>query len=86
MFSKTVLASVAAALTLAIRLRSLPGGLPSQLKKRAPLLDAGQRQELAARHALGLELPDYSRFLAPDRYTDPAYLEVLDRMSDQGQL
>jgi glycine/D-amino acid oxidase-like deaminating enzyme len=42
--------------------------------------------ELAARHALGLELPDYSRFLAPDRYTDPAYLGVLDRMSDQGQL
>ena len=42
--------------------------------------------ELAARHALGLELPDFAGFLAPDRYEDPAYREVFDQMGDQGQL
>ena len=42
--------------------------------------------ELAARHALGLELPDYAAFLAPDRYTDPAYVQLLDEMEDEGQL
>jgi glycine/D-amino acid oxidase-like deaminating enzyme len=42
--------------------------------------------ELAARHALGVELPAYAGFLAPDRYRDPAYCELLDEMADQGQL
>ena len=42
--------------------------------------------ELAARHGLGLEVPDYAAFLAPDRYRDPAYRELLERMEDQGQL
>ena len=42
--------------------------------------------ELVARHALGLELPDYAGFLAPGRYHDTAYLELLERMEDQGQL
>ena len=42
--------------------------------------------ELVARQVLGLELPEYAAFLAPDRYTDPAYRQLLVRMEDQGQL
>jgi hypothetical protein len=41
---------------------------------------------LAARHALGLELPDYSAFLSPARYDDPEYQAQLTLMEDQGQL
>ena len=42
--------------------------------------------ELAARHALGHELPGYAAFLSPARYDDPEYQALLTRMEDQGQL
>jgi glycine/D-amino acid oxidase-like deaminating enzyme len=42
--------------------------------------------ELVVRCIAGADLPGYAKFLAPDRYSDPEYGELLARMTGEGQL
>lgn len=42
--------------------------------------------ELIARYITDTKLPGYAAFLAPDRYDDPEYRQVLAGMTGQGQL
>jgi glycine/D-amino acid oxidase-like deaminating enzyme len=42
--------------------------------------------ELLALHVLGKPLPEYAPAFELKRYTDPAYLKLLDNWEDTGQL
>ena len=42
--------------------------------------------ELLASHVTGSALPNYAPAFTLERYSDPAYLAMLDKLSDSGQL
>ncbi len=50
------------------------------------VMAAAAAGELGALHVTGAALPAYARWFEPDRYEDPEYLELLDRMTDSGQI
>ena len=50
------------------------------------VMAAAAAGELGALQVTGSLLPEYARWFSPDRYTDPAYLELLNEMTDSGQI
>jgi len=50
------------------------------------VMAAAAAGELGATHVTGGSLPDYARWFAPGRYEDPEYLELLEQMTDSGQI
>lgn len=50
------------------------------------IMAAAAAGELGALHVVGGALPDYWRWFSPDRYADPGYLTLVDKMTDSGQI
>jgi glycine/D-amino acid oxidase-like deaminating enzyme len=50
------------------------------------VMAAAAAGELGAYHVTGGSLPAYARWFEPGRYEDPEYLELLEQMTDSGQI